>query len=171
MRHTIANRILAVLLSVTTALSTCMPATVALAESRDVQLQNHWRADGRTTVSGMLIGDVCAPRAGEALDDTARVEAEPNAAWDIPALWVSNDLALATKADEGKQGEAPAHPQKPSLIDIYCGQSARDALTDEDLEWFIDIIINTIEPQAVNYLVNKFPAFGAAAQNGRSESR
>ncbi len=287
MRHTIANRILAVLLSVATALSTCMPATVALAESRDVQLQNHWQADGRTTVSGVLIGDVRAPRAGEALDDTARVEAEPNAAWDIPVLWVSNDLALATKADEGKtylpvlafyvpqdyaladdtctvglseslaelfggnqiisvynaatgityimpaaarslfaaatsserqadesavetsdsespsvageepvpntespdkarsregkrddakqgeekqdegkQDEAPVPPQKPSLIDIYCGQSARDALTDEDLEWLIDIIINTIEPQAVNYLVNKFPAFGAAAQNG-----
>ena len=206
------------------------------------------------------------------LDDAARVTAKPDAAWDIPVLWVSDDLALATEAQEGRtylhvlafyvpqdlalsgdaatvelsesltaifggaeivsvyndatgityilpaslrnlftanQGTAeasgnrnvdepaatssgpvsavgqnvrpksaedaqeersqtvgPPRPQKRSLIDIYCGQSARDALTDQDLEWLIDIIINSIEPQAVNLLIKSFPAFSTAAQNG-----
>ncbi len=78
--------------------------------------------------------------------------------------------------DKGQQDNAPqednpratdpAPTQKRSVIDIYCGQLAKDALTDEDLEWLIDLIINSIEPQAVNYLVSKFPAFSAAAQNG-----
>ncbi len=75
------------------------------------------------------------------------------------------------KPIEDEQGErsqtaGPSLPQKRSLIDIYCGQSARDALTDEDLEWLIDLIINSIEPQAVNLLIKSFPAFSTAAQNG-----
>ena len=53
-----------------------------------------------------------------------------------------------------------------SLVDIYCAQTARDNFTDEDLEWLIDLILNKLQPQAVNLLLEKFPAFAEAADNG-----
>lgn len=65
---------------------------------------------------------------------------------------------------------APSATQPPaakkSLVEIYCAQSARDALTDEDLSWLIDLIINYLEPQAVELLLNRFPAMGEAAAKG-----
>ena len=60
---------------------------------------------------------------------------------------------------------AESAPQR-SVVDIYCAQTAKDALTDEELEWLIDLIINYLEPQAVEYLLNSFPAFRAGAANG-----
>ncbi len=53
-----------------------------------------------------------------------------------------------------------------SLVDIFCAQTARDNFTDEDLSWFIDLVINKLQPQAVNLLIEKFPAFADAAQTG-----
>jgi hypothetical protein len=61
----------------------------------------------------------------------------------------------------------PAEEKNPSdlrgLIDIYCAQTARDAYTDEDLELFIDLILNKLEPQAVEMLLDRFPCLRAAA--------
>ena len=83
-------------------LSVCAPATVALAESRAVEIQNHTQVGGHPTIRNVRVDGVDAPRAGAPLDDAARVAADPGAAWDIPVLWVSDDLALATEAEAGR---------------------------------------------------------------------
>ena len=52
-------------------------------------------------------------------------------------------------------------------MDIYCSQTARDAFSDEDLEFILDLILNKLEPQAVELLLDSFPAFRAAADQGQ----
>jgi len=51
-------------------------------------------------------------------------------------------------------------------VDIYCAKSARDAFSDEDLEFFIDRVVHKLEPQAVELLLDSFPALRAAADQG-----
>ena len=79
----------------------------------------------------------------------------------------SSQAADATSvAAEPESEEAKEVAKGQSLIDIYCAQTARDALSDEDLEYLIDLIINRLQPQAVNLLIDSFPAFRTAADNG-----
>ena len=59
--------------------------------------------------------------------------------------------------DEGSQG---------TLVEIHCSQTARDAFSDDDLQWLLDYVLNTIQPQAVNYLLDNFPSFRAGAEQG-----
>ena len=63
--------------------------------------------------------------------------------------------------------EAPSGSYVRSLVDIYCSQTARDAFSDEDLEFILDLILNKLEPQAVELLLDSFPAFRAAADQGQ----
>ena len=53
-----------------------------------------------------------------------------------------------------------------TLVEIHCAKTAREALSDEDLEWLIDLIRERLEPQAVELLLSRFPAFGQAAKRG-----
>ncbi|MBR3316791.1 MAG: hypothetical protein IKG21_03065 [Atopobiaceae bacterium] len=257
MRHRVVDRIIACTLSAVMALSVCMPAP-ALALLANVEVENHSQGNGGSTVSGLVIDGVSAPAAGQELDGDAVVTSAEGATWDIPVLWVSDDLQLATQAEEGRSylpalafyvpegcelegdayavrlsdsltelfggqeivsvynaatgvtyilpasirdffaasrgnesaaanaghntadatavqgngiqdGVAPAGTvpaEQRSLVEIYCAQTARDALSDEDLEWLLNLIINTLEPQAVEYLLNSFPAFRTGAENG-----
>ena len=71
----------------------------------------------------------------------------------------------AEQTPEQPAEESPDASAGPTQIEIHCAQTARDALTDEDLEWLIDLVKNKLEPQAVNLLISKFPAFSAAAAN------
>ncbi|MBR3318015.1 MAG: hypothetical protein IKG21_09400, partial [Atopobiaceae bacterium] len=256
MKHRIVDRIISCILSVVMITSVCVPAP-ALALMADVEVENHSQGNGETTVSGLEIDGVSAPAAGQELDGDAVVTAAEGDTWNIPVLWVSDDLQLATQAEEGRTylpalafyvpegyalegdsyavklsdsltrlfggqeivsvynastgityilpasireffsanradsaantaaaqqaaasadanaasaavGQDVAEPAAAprSVVDIYCAQTAKDALTDEDLEWLINLIINTLEPQAVEYLLNSFPAFRAGADNG-----
>jgi hypothetical protein len=61
--------------------------------------------------------------------------------------------ALATEADE-------AYP----LVDAYCSRTAKDALGYEKLQELVDLIVGSIEPQAVNLLIERFPASGKRRQ-------
>ena len=61
--------------------------------------------------------------------------------------------ALATEGNE-------TYP----LVDSYCSQTAKDALGYEKLQELVDIIVNSIEPQAVNLLIERFPCFKEAAE-------
>ena len=130
MEHSVAKRALTILLSVSLALSACMPATVALAESYGVQIQNHTQADGRTTVGNVRVDGVDAPKAGAPLDNTAKVVADPSAVWDIPVLWVSNDLALATEAEA-----APAAEPAPVVEAAPAAEVVPAAKQPEDTSW------------------------------------
>ena len=53
-----------------------------------------------------------------------------------------------------------------SVIDLYCSQTAKDAINEDALERLADIIINKLQPQAVELLINSFPAFKTASDNG-----
>ncbi|MBR2683632.1 MAG: hypothetical protein IKE22_10260 [Atopobiaceae bacterium] len=239
-----------------TVLMTCMLAllisapSIAFAAESEVEVENH--SYGQETVSKIVIDDVDAPKAGQPLDDKAVVSTAEGKSWDIPVLWVSDALELATQAEEdtsylpvlafyvpndyavegssyqvtlsdsltklfgGKEvisvydestgvtfilpaslrdfffpkqeqsglsaddsalyeqyasdqdATSEDGPQSPSrtLVDIYCSQTARDALTDDDLEFLIDLILNKLQPQAVELLLDSFPAFRAAADQG-----
>ena len=245
------RRALSLLLSVLVVMAGCMPS-VAAALPVDVTIENHVHSGEHATARDVRIDGVKAPTAGDPLDDTATVTVGEGATWDIPVLWVSSDLRIATTAEEGvsylpvlvfyvpedyalsgdtctvvlseslvelfggneivsvynqatgityilpasvrglfasygngadvMRGETPEQPDatganevatgefandgNASLVELYCAKTARDALTDEDLEWLIDLIINKLEPQAVELLLNSFPAFRVAAQNG-----
>ncbi len=74
-------------------------------------------------------------------------------------------------ASTGLASDVPAAAAKPSLVDIYCAQTARNKFTDEDLAWLIDLVINYLEPQAVELLLQKFPAFLEASVNGEIGTR
>ena len=224
-----------------------MPAT-AFATQTKVVVENYTLAGDQTTVSGLVIDGVTAPNPGEALDDAATVSSSEGAVWDIPVLWIADNLERATEAYEGRSylpvlvfflpegyaidgseftvtlsdsltklfggnevvsvydsgsgityilpaslrgffsneaqeaanqetnygpqewqsasSDRPSRPEARSPVDIYCAQTARDAFSDEDLEFLLDLVLNKLEPQAVELLLDSFPAFRAAADQG-----
>ncbi len=54
--------------------------------------------------------------------------------------------------------ENPAGP-----VGIYCSRTAKDALGDEQLQALVDLIVTSVDPQAVNLLIERFPCFTEAA--------
>ncbi len=241
-----APKIASMVFAIVMALAFAMPASAA-AEQLEVNVESHTNANGLETLSGLAIDGVDAPNPGTPLDDKALVSSNERAEWEIPVLWVADNLELSTEAQEGRsylpalvfylpQGyasaeneftvtlsdsltelfggsevvsvydartgityivpaslrdfftsaqrdavgeqsdwgqttsessEAPSASDNRSLIDIYCAQTARDAFTDEDLEFILDLILNKLEPQAVELLLDSFPAFRAAADQGQ----
>ncbi len=85
----------------------------------------------------------------------------------------ANDILVPTGAasidNTPTSDDAPANDASAtrSRVDIYCATSARNAFTDEDLEWMIGLIIDRLEPQAVELLLSSFPSFREAANNGQ----
>lgn len=242
------NAIVSVLLSTALTFSPLL-SPAALANDREVSVDNHTAiSTSKQIVNSVQIGNVYAPVAGMTLDDEATVTTAEHATWQIPVLWVSDDLQVVsgevledcsyvpvlafyvpqeyalegdtfavTLSDElselfgtdeivsvydsrtgityilpaslvglfaradnvvqdstetneleafvgAEQGQS--QETTPTLVDIYCSQTAKDALSNEDLEWLIDLILHRLEPQAVNLLLSKFPSFGEAAARG-----
>jgi len=56
---------------------------------------------------------------------------------------------------------------KQRLLDLYCSNTAKDAIDEDSLAKFVYSIINNLVPQAVQILENGFPAFSNAAENGQ----
>ena len=97
-----------------------------------------------------------------------REEASPQPAIEEMAAQTETAIAqadLPVAAPERHATSDMAHEvgNERSLVEMHCAQTARDALSDEDLEWLVELIIDHLEPQAVNLLLDKFPAFDAAA--------
>ena len=67
--------------------------------------------------------------------------------------------AFAGEADAASPDDAQ------SLVDIYCSQTAKDALDKDQLQSLAELIVTSIEPQAVNLLTGKFSCFEEAAAN------
>lgn len=281
-----SGKALAAILTATMIGSSVLPS-VALAVESEVQVADHAAADDAAQeISDLTIDGVEAPKAGEPLDDAATVRSAEGESWEVPVLWIDQDLQLATTAAEGGTylpaiaffvpeayrvkatdgayaiklsdelteiygsnevvsvfdaargisyllparlrdyftprtgtgagaGQAsvadgapaasaptadpapaapadatpespadpvpetpaepavdPTEPSNPgseterTLVDIHCAKSVRDSFTDEDLEWFLDLVLNKLQPEAVNLLIEKFPAFGEAAAAG-----
>jgi hypothetical protein len=100
-----------------------------------------------------------------------REEASPQPAIEEMAAQTETAIAqadLPVAAPERHATSDMAHEvgnEKP-LVEMHCAQTARDALSDEDLEWLVELIIDYLEPQAVNLLLDKFTDFDAAAMCG-----
>jgi len=237
------KRILSLVLTLALVLPALSPV-VAWAAETEVEVENHTISQGQKEVSGLTIDEVDEPKAGEPLDDKAVVRTAEEDTWEIPVLWVSDDLELSTQAEEGSTylpalaffvpqdyalagdnvtvtlsesltklfagkevisvydaetgityilpaslryffvasqdqnsagevayetsaAEEANTGDRRSLVDIYCAQTARDALSDDDLEYLLDLVLTKLQPQAVELLLEKFPAFRAAADQGQ----
>ena len=237
------KRILSLVLTLALVLPALSPV-VAWAAETEVEVENHTISQGQKEVSGLTIDEVDEPKAGEPLDDKAVVRTAEEDTWEIPVLWVSDDLELSTQAEEGSTylpalaffvpqdyalagdnvtvtlsesltklfagkevisvydaetgityilpaslryffvasqdqnsagevayetsaAEEANTGDRRSLVDIYCAQTARDALSDDDLEYLLDLVLTKLQPQAVELLLEKFPAFREAADQGQ----
>ena len=277
-----------------TSVSMLAPVSVYATETTsEVDVDNHTQGrDDARTVSGITIGDVDAPKEGVRLDEKAVVTTAEGETWEIPVIWIGEDLkpdtGLAGKGSylpvlayvvpdeytvkssdvsgrgykitlsedllklfgenkiisvyENKTGitfilpaklkdlfakkgtvknptdeggneivpadqvapfeeeaeEEPAQEQeeqpeqeeeepeqeeeeeeeeeKPQeeddeeetysrIVNVHCDANAKEALSASDLEFLADLIVNTLQPQAVNLLIEKFPALKTAAAN------
>lgn len=252
MQQPIRRRILACALSIAMVIAGGFP-TQALAEMREVALENHTVTEGAKTVSDIVIDEVDKPEVGHKLDDRAKVTTAEGEEWEVPVLWLDQDLSLSTTAEEqneylpaiaffvpeglsiegdsfkvtlsdaltelfgtneiisiynaqkgityilpaslknffeqAKSEEAATVAQQDdqgatatsetaeytgnvaaggmTRVDIYCAMTAREAFTDDDLEWLLDLVLNYLEPQAVELLLDKFPAFREGADSGQ----
>lgn len=261
-----SGKALAAILCATMLTSTVLPST-ALAIESQIRVEDHASDNAAAQeIKDLVVGAVDAPKAGEALDDTATVRSAEGQSWDVPVLWIDQDLQLATTASEegtylpaiaffvpedyrvaasdgaytitlsdelvklygtnevvsvfdaargityllparlrdyftsrsglgaaaGQATAAPAataaatetatpaapapelpyEPANPgseverTRVDIHCAKNVRDSFTDEDLEWLLDLVLNKLQPEAINLLLEKFPAFGEAAAKG-----
>ncbi|MDO4798669.1 MAG: hypothetical protein Q4A01_11705 [Coriobacteriales bacterium] len=102
MKSTGLKRVLSILVALVLSLQTLAPA-VAFAGERAVQVDNHTTpGEQAQTVSDLKIDDVEKPKPGERLDGRARVTSAESASWEIPVLWVRDDLSVVTMAEEGR---------------------------------------------------------------------
>ena len=281
-------------MALATSASMLAPVSVYAAEKpAEVGVDNHTLGhENAMTVSGITIGDVTAPKEGERLDDKAVVTTAEGETWEIPVIWIGEDLkpdtGLAGKGsylpilayvvpdkytvnsnDESGRGykitlsedllklfgenkiisiyenrtgityilpaklkdlyakkgivknptdeggnetvpadqvapfededeEEPAQEQedepeqeeeesgqeqeeeKPEdntdeedepeetyshIVNVHCDDNAKKALTSSDLDFLADLVVNTLQPQAVSLLIEKFPALKSAVEN------
>ncbi len=115
-------------------------------------------ADGTARPDGTADAD---RRAGQ---DPAASPVHPT---EIAVAGTTQASSPATPTPSGTQTSPDASdPRLSRLVDIYCSQTAKDALGQDDLEYLVDLIVNRLHPQAVNLLLERFPAFRAAADSG-----
>lgn len=62
--------------------------------------------------------------------------------------------------------EDPGDPVDNSKLLAHCAKNTIDQYGEDEMASLVDLIINRIQPQAVNLIRTKFPAFAAAAQEG-----
>ena len=77
-----------------TSVSMLAPVSVYATETTsEVDVDNHTQGrDDARTVSGITIGDVDAPKEGVRLDEKAVVTTAEGETWEIPVIWIGEDL-------------------------------------------------------------------------------
>ena len=70
-----------------------------------------------------------------------------------------------------EQGDEEQTDPRDELVTLYCSKTAKDAFANnmEQLKELVDMVVNRLEPQAVNLLKNKFPSFTQAAEEEMPE--
>ena len=253
------KKLAAIFLAVVLALQGVTPS-VSLAATREVDMNNHTSAAaGATVIKDIKIDGVDKPVAGLPLDREATVTAANGITWNVPVLWVRDDLVIyngtiaeeghtylptivfvvpkgyvlaqdvytvtlsdsltelfgtqevisvyeassgithilpaplkdllararrtqsaeaATQAASTSYDDATASDQDEweeeedyddddmTMVELYCANTALDVLSDEDLQWLIELIIDYLEPQAVTLLLNNFPSLREGAAKG-----
>ncbi|MBQ9027577.1 MAG: hypothetical protein IJ110_02300 [Lachnospiraceae bacterium] len=74
----------------------------------------------------------------------------------------------AQEEETPQKEETPQEEEQTSythIVNVHCDQNAKDALTESDLDFLAELVVNTLQPQAVKLLIDKFPAFKEAADN------
>lgn len=80
------------------------------------------------------------------------------------SLLLMMNLFITAHAAGGEDAEAT-----PTYTELYCSKTAKEAIDSDVLEQLCGLLINRVEPQAVNLLLDKLPALKAAAgQDGLS---
>ena len=69
--------------------------------------------------------------------------------------------------DDVIDGDTPAETELQKLVRIHCNDAAKKVFSQGDLEFFADLVINKLQPQAINLLLASFPSFRQEAENGR----
>ena len=72
--------------------------------------------------------------------------------------------------EEEEQSKDPEKEQEEAedeyshIVNVHCDNNAKKALSESDLEFLADLLVNTLQPQAVNLLIDKFPALQKAVE-------
>lgn len=121
-------------LSMMLALQLVLP-NVALAAQREVELDNHtMETDQTSQISDIYIDDVDGPKTGTQLDDEAVVTTAEKNTWDIPVLWVRDDMQVDRDAADDGHDYLPALaffvPQEYALSDDTFTVTLSESLTE-----------------------------------------
>ncbi|MBO4336983.1 MAG: hypothetical protein J5842_02820 [Lachnospiraceae bacterium] len=84
----------------------------------------------------------------------------------VPEWSLSQNSPWSDSKDESKSDQDETEDPVSEKVRMYCTDSAIDTLGNDFLEWFIDIVKNTLVPQATNLLREKFPESFGSAQPG-----
>ncbi|WP_026522331.1 hypothetical protein [Butyrivibrio sp. VCB2001] len=74
-----------------------------------------------------------------------------------------NDNSLSESEQSGSNIVVPS--VTADIVSMHCDQNAINAIGYDELEWLVKLVKYNIEPQAVNLLLDRFPAYQAAADN------
>ena len=114
----------------------------------------------------ILPGDLYLPAQpiGSGTDGTADSAAPVYTPSPAPAA----PAAPTQDQDDQDQGSQGPTDEQNRLIELYCSETAKDAFAGSlsELGELVDLVVNSIQPQAVNLLLDKFPAFKQGAENG-----
>lgn len=114
-----------------------------------------------TAVSLALVASFAMPASALAM------QAEVMAGSLTVGLSDSQTELFAGKLSSSEPSGCPTYPDAHHLVDIHCAQTARDEFSEEDLEFLLDLVVHKLEPQAVELLLDRFPAFRTAADQGQ----
>ena len=70
-----------------------------------------------------------------------------------------------SKDPEKEQEEEAEEEEYSHIVNVHCDNNAKKAMTESDLEFLADLLVNTLQPQAVNLLIDRFPALQEAVKN------
>ncbi len=102
---------------------------------------------------------------------TGVINSERTTRWNNAATTAQATTPAAPSAGESSSNESNSEDSKDEaappkiLVDLFCAQTAKDAINEQDLTKLAEFVIGTLQPQAVNLLINSFPAFKKAAEN------
>lgn len=80
-----------------------------------------------------------------------------------------NDPVDPIGPNQPKKPDQPKEPEQPAVVDlvkVHCSDSVIKKIGNDALTDLIDLIRNVIEPQAVSALINSFPSYAQAAEDG-----
>lgn len=106
------------------------------------------------------------PPADTSQDDSGESRGETQEREDLPQNDGTEGPGEAEKPIETEEQEQKAEdaPLTREQLLAHCAKNTLDTYGEDEMANLVDLIINRIQPQAVNLIKDKFPAFARAAQ-------